>query len=288
MSIGEQAARYRHAARYVTVAVLMLISGLCTTARAEMIDGIVAVVDDTVIMYSDVLKKMDELGAKDRDRSTTRQVLQIMVEDAVVEKVYRRMGLQPVDIRHAEQAARDMNMDVGSARMMIMKSTLMDLMVKSRVVITDAMVREYYEKNGDYKGAESVHLKQILVRQDMDKARRASDLIRSGKGFDEVAAEYSELLLAGSPDIGWVPLSHLAQEVYREVESAKPGETVGPVRVGDSILIFEVVERGTSGGRPLDDVRDEIAASLQEKYRKEAFEHWLNMIMAEHYIGIYL
>jgi hypothetical protein len=35
-------------------------------------------------------------------------------------------------------------------------------------------------------------------------------------------------------------------------------------------------------------VRDEIIEALQEKYRKEAFDHWLGMIMADHYIGVYL
>lgn len=276
------------AVRTFIIAALFVLAAAIGPARAEMIDGIVAVVDDTVIMYSDLLKKMRDLGAKEYDLSSARQVLQIMVEDAVVEKIYKRMGFQPVDLRHAEQMARDMNIDVASARSLLMKSTLMDLMVKSRVVITDAMVMEYYKKNKGYAGADSVHLKQILIKGDEEKADKAISELKSGKGFDEVAGTYSDILVSGSPDIGWVALVDLAPEVHKVLETAKPGETAGPVLLDGNFLVYEVVERAVTGARPLEEVRGEIVEALQEKYRKEAFEHWLNMIMADHYIGMYL
>lgn len=293
MNTTGRTTRFRVAARSLCVSVALIATVMCQAARSEMIDGIVAVVDDTVIMYSDVLRKMRDLGAGDlgdaeHERNAQRQVLQVMIEDAVVNKVYRRMGLQPVDLRHAEQAARDMNIDIASARSMLMKSTLMDIMVKSRVVVTEAMIREYYEHTKEYAGVPSVRLKQILVRSDADKAGRALDEIRSGRGFDEVAASHSELLVSGSPDIGWVALDHLAPEAHAVIEKAGPGDVVGPVTVDGTTLIFQVVDRGVSGATPLEEVRDEIVESLQDRYRTEAFNYWLRMIMTEHYIGIFL
>jgi len=112
--------------------------------------------------------------------------------------------------------------------------------------------------------------------------------LASGKRFEDVAASHSDLLVDGSPDIGWVAVKDMAKEVRDALESAKKGDIAGPVQAGEAILIFEVVEQGSSGGRPLEEVRDEIIEALQEKYRKEAFDHWLSMIMADHYIGIYL
>ena len=288
MSINGNLLLRRTVVRHLAAMAVLACVLLPQQTLAEKIDGIVAVVDDTVIMYSDVIRKMEELGAKEFDLNSASQVLQIMVEDAVVNKVYKRLGLQPVDIRHAEQAARDMNIDVASARSMIMKSTLMDLMVKSRVVITDAMIQEYYDGKKEYAGSESIHLQQILIKGDSERAARAMDQIRNGTAFEEVAADYSDILVSGSPDIGWVSLKDLAQDAHRALETVQPGDVAGPVRIGDSIIIFKVVERGISGGRPLDEVKAEIVEALQEKYRKEAFEHWLSMIMAEHYIGIYL
>ena len=114
------------------------------------------------------------------------------------------------------------------------------------------------------------------------------DELASGKRFEDVAASHSDLLVDGSPDIGWVAVKDMAKEVRDALENAKKGDIAGPVQAGDAILIFEVVEQGSSGGKPLEEVRDEIIEALQEKYRKEAFDHWLGMIMADHYIGVYL
>jgi len=255
---------------------------------AEMIDGIVAVVDDTVIMYSDVIRKMRDLGVERIDGMSIRQTLQVMVEDAVVAGVYRRMGLPPVDERTAQQVSRDMNVDIVSARNFIMKSNIMDLMVKSRVVITESMIREYYDSRPDYRGVPALHLKQILVGEDDGRAGRIMDEIVSGTPFDDVARRSSDLLVNGSCDIGWVALDHLAPEVRAALEGASPGDVRGPVRLDGKTLIYQLVERGTSGGRRLEDVREEIVETLREKHRNEAFRHWLDMTLAEHYIGIFL
>jgi parvulin-like peptidyl-prolyl isomerase len=277
----------------MTVALLVLALAAqlcvwCTPAGAEMIDGIVAVVDDTVIMYSDVQRKIRELGGPEKNPAAVREVLKVMVEDAVVQKVYRQMGMKPVEPRHAEQVAKDMGVDVTSASIVIMKSTLMDMMVKSRVVITEAMIAEAYAANPRYGGSEALHLKQILIRGDTAMASRAMEEIAAGKPFDEVAKTYSDVLVAGSPDIGWVALKDLASEAHEKLHAARPGDVVGPVALQDVMLIYQVIDRGASGGTPLDEVRGEIVESLQEKFRNEAFEHWFRMMMQEHFIGIYL
>lgn len=267
-------------------AVLMAL--LCTPAHAEMIDGIVAVVDDKVIMHSDLMKKIHDLGAKDNDASTATKVLQLMVEDAIVDKVYRSLGLPQVDLGRAEDAAKSMNIDVASAQSMIKKSTLMDLMVKSRVVVTETMIQDYYSSHKEYSGAESLHLKQILMKNDPVKADKAMADIRSGRPFDEAAKDYAEKTAGSNPDIGWIRIDELASEARKVLEPAKPGDIVGPISLDENILIYQVLERGISGSKPIDEVRSEIVEMLQAKHQKEAFDHWLKMIIADHFVGIYM
>jgi parvulin-like peptidyl-prolyl isomerase len=267
---------------------VMLILSVWNPAHAEIIDGIVAVVDNSVIMHSDLEKRMHDLGATNDDLDAARQVLQLMVEDIIVKKVYQTLGLPQVDLRQAEDAAQKMNIGVADATSFIMKSTLMDIMVKSRVVVTEAMIRKYYESH-QYIGKESIHVKQILIKKDTSaKAQQAIDEIRRGISFDEVARKFSDVLVSDSPDIGWVAIDEIAEGARKELESAKPGDVVGPVKLGDNILIYQVIERGVAGGKSIEEVREEIVETLQEQYRKEAFEHWLKMIMADHYIGIFI
>jgi hypothetical protein len=282
--------------RTVKIICCLLLAGSCVLfssglnpARADMIDGIVAVVDDSVIMYSDLIKKMDELGAKSHDAETTRKVVQLMVEETLIKKVYRSMGLPPVEPKQAEEVAKNMGTGRESAAIYIMRSTLMEYMVKSRVVVTDSMVKSYFEGNRHYAGTDSIHLKQILIgNNDNEKAEEAIKAIRKGKQFDVAVLEYSDNKSLDAADIGWISMIDLAEEASKALASAKPGDVVGPIALGGNILIYQVVERGLAGGKPMEEVRGEIVDTLQEKTRNEAFEHWLKMIMAEHYIGIFI
>jgi len=281
--------------RAVMVICCLLLAGACvlflepTPARADMIDGIVAVVDDTVIMYSDLIKKMDDLGAPDHGAETARKVLQLMVEETLIKKVYKSIGLPAVDPKQAEEVAKNMGTSKDSATIYIMRSTLMEFMVKSRVVVTDSMVQAYFEGNRKYAGKESIHLKQILIgNNDKEKAEQAVADIRKGKHFDVAVLEYSDNKNLDAADIGWISMSDLAETAAKALESAKRGEVVGPIALGDNILIYEVVEKGLAGGKPIEEVRGEIVDTLQERARNEAFDHWLKMIMSEHYIGVFI
>jgi parvulin-like peptidyl-prolyl isomerase len=269
-------------------AAAVLIALWCSPAQGEMIDGIVAVVDDKVIMHSDLVKKMQELGAQEYDSSAARQVLQLMVEDVIVDKIYRSMGMPQIELSHAEEVAKGMNVDIVSAQSLIKRNSLMEMMVKSRVVVTEGMIKDYYESHKKYAGSESLHLKQILIKKDAEKANKALEDLHKANPFDEVAKAYSDLTAGNNPDIGWIAVDDLANEARSSLAAGKPLDIVGPITLGENILIYQIIERGVSGGKPIDEARDEIVETLQDKFRNEAFEHWLKMIMGDHYIGIYM
>lgn len=268
--------------------VLLLFLFVANPAQADRIEGIVAVVDDTIIMESDLGKRMAELGAPKESMSAKRQVLELMVENIVVKKIYKSLGFPPVDQKEAQEYARKTGVKVEDAGFLIMKSTLMDIMVRSRVVITENMIQNYFDKNDEYSGRESVHLKQILIKNDPAKARQALDDIQGGRDFDEVAGEVSDILLSGSPDIGWVAVEDLSDNIRDAVVGAEPGETIGPIAMNDYHAIFEFVEKGLFGNKNLEEVYPEITDTLQTKYQKEAFRHWLEKMMSEYFIGMYI
>ncbi len=257
-------------------------------ALADRIEGIVAVVDDTIIMVSDLRDKMAELGAPKNSLSAQRQVLELMVENIVVEKIYRSFGFPKVDPKEAQAYAEKSKISVSDASSMIMKSTLMDVMVRSRVVITDNMIQDYYDTNPEYAGRESVRLKQILVKEDEEKAIKALSDIQGGRAFDEVAQEVSDILLSGSSDIGWIAIDDLSEDIRDAIVSANPGDVVGPFKMNAYYAIFEVGTKELAGVKELEEVYPEIVETLQKKYQQEAFKHWLDKMMTEYFIGIYI
>jgi peptidyl-prolyl cis-trans isomerase C len=271
--------------KFLTVWLLLLIG---SSAWADRIEGIVAVVDDTIIMVSDLRERLEELGAPKNNKTAERQVLELMVEDIVVEKIYKSIGLPPVGDEEARQYAQRAGISEKDASLLIIKSSLMDLMVKSRVVITENMIRSYYDDNEEYTGRESIRLKQILIKGDEQKALKALEEIQKGRDFDDAAREFSDVLLSDSADIGWVAIEDLSDDIKNAVVSAGTGEVVGPVQMNDYDAIFEIVDKALVGTRNLDDVRLEIVRNLEAKYQQEAFQHWLQKMMTEYFIGIYI
>jgi hypothetical protein len=281
--------RRRYLSGYCALLGAVLVMIAWGQARAELIDGIVAVVDSSIIMDSDLHKKMAELGAPDDSARTQKQVLELMVEDIVIKKIYDSLGLPPVNDAEAKKFAESQKIPLESSKNYIMKGTLMDLMVRSRVVITDKMIKDYYESHDEYLGKESVRLCQILISGDDTKVNKASDELKSGRPFEEVAKQYSDILASGKSDIGWTPIEDLSDNIRGRISDAKAGDVIGPVSVsGGGQAIYQIVAKGITGSKSLKEVRGEITETLVKKYQEEAFNHWLHKMMSEYFIGIYI
>lgn len=270
-------------------AVFAILACMAGPAQARMIDGIVAVVDNRIILDSDLRRKMDELGAPLDSREAERQVLELMVEDIVIEKIYKSFGIPPVNEADAKNASEQMKCSVQTARNYLMKGTLMDMMVRSRVVVTENMIKTYYDSRPEYRGKESIRLEQLVVTGDDGKMGKAVDELRAGTPFGEAAKKYSEALSSGSPDIGWIPVEDLSEELTVLLAKAKAGETVGPVASdGGRKTLYHVVEKKVVGTKTLDDARGDIQKTLERKYQQEAFTYWLHKMMTQYFIGIYI
>lgn len=251
---------------------------------ADTIEGIVAVVDERLIMRSDLDTRLEEMGVAANDTARVQRVLDIMVEDIVVEKTYAKYGLPPVDPKQVTAVAQQNQTSYAFARALIMRKMLMDMMVASRVVVTPQMVKNHYDATPKYSGRLSLQLEQIAIKDDAARAAAALAAIKSGKPFDEVARSSSDILNGGSASIGWVALENLDQAARTALENAKVGDIVGPIAIGGYNCIFKVLGRDTIDRKELDEVKAEIFTSLEDKTREQAFEYWLKLTMSEHFI----
>jgi len=257
-------------------------------AYAEMIDGIVAVVDDTLIMMSDFRAKVDSAGLNPVESNQAGKVLEIMIEDIIVEKSYQEFGLPPIDPENVRSVMADTGLEFEDALCLIKRQSLIGVMVKSRVVVTPHMIADYYNAHPKYCGRQSVRLKQILIKKDRQKAKAVMADINEGNTFDDVAGRYSDVLISGSCDIGWIAISDLAPKIKEAMSDAKAGSIIGPVETENGIFIFELSDRGVRDKNAFDEVKDEIRHILEGLSQQDAFRYWLSKTKREHFIGIYL
>jgi len=281
--------------RYLCVKSLLLITillvsigGQCSMLHAGTIDGVAAVVDDKVIMLSDVIAKARKLGLDRNEPNVLHSVLQLMVENIIVEKTCQEMGIPAPEDEEVKSVSNKTGLSIEDARIFIMKERLMNIVVRSRVVVTDRMIKDYYRSHDEYKGSFSVRLAQIVIKNDETKIKSVLDAIRQGEPFDKVALEYSDVLIHGGCDMGWIPVKDLSSEVKEALGHAKKGEVVGPVRKGEYVFIFKLLDVGTKGNKTFVEAKDDIKHILEDRYRKKVFKHWLKTISDKYFVGIYI
>ena len=256
--------------------------------HADTIDGIVAVVDKQLIMRSDLNRRLLLVGISPNNEVRSRQILELMIEEVVVQKTYEKYQMAAISKKQITDMAQASKISEDTARIMLMRRALMDTMVSSHVVVTPQMIKDEFKNNPEFAGKPSLELKQIAIKDDKEKADKAAAEIKAGKAFDDVAAQYSDILTDGKCTLGWMPLDALDSVAAKALEKAKTGDVSAPLKINDYWCIFMVTGRDVVGVRSFEEAKDQIATDLTEKAREDAFEHWLKQIMNEYFIGIYM
>ncbi|MBP8981105.1 MAG: SurA N-terminal domain-containing protein [Syntrophobacterales bacterium] len=193
--------------RYPVMVTVILVLALVATASGEVVDRIVAIVNDDVITLSELnnafdpfLKKIEaKLTGQDKERiiaegKTT--ILNRMIDSKLIEQEAKKSGLTVKDdevMGFINDMLKGRNMQMSDLmqalakdgltfegykqelRDQMLRQRLIRKEIRAKVVITEEEIGDYYRQHRDeYEGKEAVRLKQILIPVPV----AADDLIR--------------------------------------------------------------------------------------------------------------
>jgi peptidyl-prolyl cis-trans isomerase D len=152
--------------------------------------------------------------------------------------------------------------------------------VAESVAITEEELIEYYEFNQDrYQQDEQRQASHILILFGDDEAAaeaKAADLvgrIAAGESFEELAREYSED--GGTSDqggnLGTLTRTQLPGDLGGAIFSMSEGAVEGPVKSDFGFHVVRLDKILESGPLPLDQVRAELTAELQDQKAESLF-----------------
>src|SRR5450759_1955346 len=183
---------------------------LCVPVGAEVVDKIIAVVNDEIITLAEFntafepyLKNIED-NYKGKDKETLinqakEAFLKRLVDNLLIEQEAKKAGMgivikdeEVMDVIRDMMAKKKSNMEdfkknlarEGNSleslkkdiRSQMMRMRLLRREIKSKVIVSDEEIGEYYNKNRqDYEGKEAVRLKQIFlaIPAKADKVTRA-------------------------------------------------------------------------------------------------------------------
>jgi len=174
---------------------------------------------------------------------------------------------------------------------------LINYEVKSKIIIREEEIEEYYNTHRDEFTSEGrVRLALIFLKQkdpaDKDEARslyqKARDIlsmIKSGKNFADLARKFSDGPGASEGgDLGVFKMSELNPEMAEIIKDLSAGDVSGPIIRPYGIRIIKVEEKDGGGEKSLEQVRNAIQAILYRKELDKKYSAWIKELRKKAYI----
>ena len=285
-------------------------------ARAELIEEIVAKVNDDIITRSEVDREEQALMAELYRRFAGEELDQ-MVKDARsgllqeiidrkllihrAERLYDIEKMQEVlldefmnreGIKNKEELERLLGQQGKTVEdlqrrlvEMMAPSEVIRFEVGNRLAVSDTEVDAYYETHSEeFEIRGEVTIREIvLLARDADKPKRRAEVDEihervtdGGEDFAEVAIEVSEV---GTSEMGGLIGPFEKGDLVKAIEDAAfsiPVGTISPVLESENgFHIIKVEFRTDDGVRPLDEIREELRITLEDRKFEEALQDFL-------------
>jgi peptidyl-prolyl cis-trans isomerase SurA len=307
----------------------------------HLIDRVIAVVNDDVITLSELDKTGREYFARvkekapeaEMDRAMAKareEVLSSMIDKVIVRQQAEKLSIdvseEEVDAAIDQILARNnatieefkkelaaMNLPEqeyrDNIRDQILQSKLINYEVRSRIVIVEDEIKEYYQKEyTQEKGESGYHILQIgftwrnsvsLEKAGFDtreEAREQAEEIRArlldGESFKVLAQSYSNLpSVSDGGDIGIFKRDELADYMKDVILAMKPGDISPIVETGNTFQIFKLLSMREGDAvvkAPYESVREEIRDTLYRRKMEEQYKKWVKSLRDEAYVKILL
>ena len=266
--------------QYTFLSVLMLISGNLW-AEPEPLDRVVAVVDDDIIMESELVERANSIRSRMQEQRT-----QLPPQDVLYEQVLERMIVESIELQMAEKSgirisdnelnetlaniARQNNMTTETFRETVLSegmswpalrdqirreltvNQLRQRRVGSRIQISDQDVDNFLNSEmAKTNLAPDYRLGHILIAINDGSSPQVAEetallvykKLSEGADFAAMAAQYSsgETALSGG-DLGWRKAAQLPTLFADTVLDMKQGEISQPIRSASGYHLIKVLE----------------------------------------------
>lgn len=295
--------------------------GITVNAFAwETFDRVIAVVNDTAIIESELLRRYQITTKRQAPRKPEElnPLLDNLIERALIEQEAKEQSIIISDAKVDSHIATIMasqkiasleafkksieekeKISFAEYRNEIRQSLLTEMLLSISIGVSPPSREEalqWYRDNRHKLGNE-VHIRQIVIRPkntSFAEEKRVNDLIsqlrdriRKGESFERLASQHSEDASAkNGGDMGWLPLAELDPFVANAaVRLKRPGELSPVIK---SKTAYHLIKFMGTRATTFETVQDRILGMLYQRNIGEQFKKWITARRGQSEIKIYL
>jgi peptidyl-prolyl cis-trans isomerase SurA len=307
----------------IALATILLHLALAGTVAAEVVDRIVAEVNDEIITMSELQNMGKAIEAQSGVKPTgkeskdiQRQMLEALIDRKLAKAEAKRRGIAVPDKEVDEALGRfkqrnNLPNDEALAKALSneglsfkeFKQQLKDQMTQDRllavavgakVTVSDADVRRIYDERFKKGGSSQLHLWNVRLpfppgatSEQKEEVKRKAESILSDVKRGASLAEAAQKVSANATDLGYVSQSDLDPRLGDYLEKLKPKE-VAPVETPEGYQLVQLLGRRTGEARPFEEVAPEIRRLLQQREMEKQFNEWVKTLRDKSHIKIML
>ncbi|HIJ90512.1 MAG TPA: peptidylprolyl isomerase [Deltaproteobacteria bacterium] len=299
-------------------------------ARAEMVDRIIAIVNDDVITFSDLnregaalFRRITQEAPPDKVEATLlkarEEMLSSLIDKLIVEQRAKKMGISvgntELDAAISKIIERNKTTPekfwqqlalMGSSeqdyreriRSQMLQDRLIDYEIRSRVVVNEERIREFYEKNYAQKmKEEAYHVLQMgftwkeNTQAAKDDARLRAEEARkqalAGQDFRTLAGKSSDLPSAkDGGDIGVFKKEEMADYMKTSILGLQVGQISAVQETPVGYQFFKLLSNcgDVNLQASYESVKEQIRQRLYEEALNSQFQKWVKELRDQAYI----
>lgn len=302
------------------IAAMLVLAG--TWAQAEVVDRIVAVVNNEIITLSELNKATEvykknirasqnsEARKKELIAQLETDMLQKLVDNSLSIQEAGKYGIKVTDkdvdtaIDNFKKtnnldddglrrglAAEGMTIEDYRERIkeQILQSMLINRAVRSKVIVTDTDIQTYYEANkAEFSGDKKYRLKNILTPTE-EEIKKVTEKLAENGDFAALAREYSIGSNASQGgDLGVFDISSFSEQIREALKDLGKGEFTKVMQTGGAYQIIYVDDIIMEGKQTVAEAREKIQDILYRKQAKVQFEEWIESLKKSAHIKLML
>ncbi|MFP3868639.1 MAG: peptidylprolyl isomerase [Desulfobacteraceae bacterium] len=310
--------------RFIILLMLSLI--FAYPAQAEIVDRIVAQVNDEIITLSDIEQSIKFMKSNPRTRgriqdneATRRQMLDVLIDRKLAKEEAERLGITIPDNEVAqalEEIKRRNNLpdDEALAQVLAKEGMTLDQLrqqiteqmqqerliqyaVKGKVRVSEDKIRQYYEEFYRQGGSQQVNLKLIVLpyppgateaqrAETRALAERILQECRQGASFENLARQYSK----GPNAANGGGLGYVDRaDIDPQIYSLIERLRPGefaPIEAPQGFQLFKLVDRRSGQRKSFEEAKPEIERILLQEEMAKKFSEWVKTLRDKAHIQI--
>jgi peptidyl-prolyl cis-trans isomerase SurA len=332
IKISKEQGVSRRVATLIIAAVCFLVCNAEEVRARQVVDRIVAVVNDDIISLYELnqtmrpfVEKIKSMGYTiEKERQMTFKVRSEMLNQLIDQKLtdqevasnnlraseaeidraierFKELKLYTDEDFRAALASQGMTYDNYRAKLrdQILRNKLVNLQVKSKIVITQEDIKTYYDEHmGEFTGEAKYHLRNIIIKDTSmgDEAKRDAIMekmeairteMQGGADFKELARIHSQSSFAQSGgDLGTFDLADLSEQIKSALQGLQAGDVTPVLETEQGFQIFYIEEIIPSQGKTLEEASDAIQQALYNEVANKKFDAWLEGLRERSHIKI--